>query len=140
MHIARIITFAKNSFMDTPPRPTRTDVFLNYKIWLSGLTGNGQIQPEAFSLLENIRNSGTLKAAADAADMSYRKAWGIITDAEEILGYSLLEKHRGGKDGGNSTVTPAAIKLLEAYQALQQRFDESVEKAFEEFVLRINKQ
>ena len=64
--------------MDKPPRPSRSDVFLNYKIWLSGLVGHGQIQSETFALLEAIRNHETLKSAADSLGLSYRKAWGQI--------------------------------------------------------------
>lgn len=125
--------------MDKPPRPTKTEVFLNYKIWLSGLTGHGQVNAETFGLLEGIKRFGTLKAAADNMLMSYRKAWGAVTEAEEILGYPLLDKHRGGKDGGNSSLTPAAVKLLEAYQALQQQFDERVEAAYADFISKLNK-
>ncbi|MDO8898462.1 MAG: LysR family transcriptional regulator [Bacteroidales bacterium] len=125
--------------MDKPPRPSKTNVFLNYKIWLSGLTGNGLIEDETFGLMEKIVEKGTLKAAADEAGMSYRKAWGKIRSAEEILGYALLDKHRGGKDGGNSSLTPAAFKLLEAYRALQQQFDDSVEHAFNTFKESIKK-
>ncbi len=124
--------------MDKPPRPSRSDVFLNYKIWLSGLVGHGQIQSETFALLEAIRNHETLKSAADSLGLSYRKAWGQISEAEQILGYSLLVKQRGGKEGGKSSLTSSAIKLLEAYRALQQRFDESVEAAYTDFINKLN--
>lgn len=124
--------------MDKPPRPSRSDVFLNYKIWLSGLVGHGQIQSETFALLEAIRNHETLKSAADSLGLSYRKAWGQISVAEQILGYSLLVKQRGGKEGGKSSLTSSAIKLLEAYRALHQRFDESVEAAYTDFINKLN--
>ncbi len=125
--------------MDKPPKPTRKDVFLNYKIWLSNLTGDGQIHDSTYRLIEMISQKGSLKAAAQALKISYRKAWGDLEQAEEVLGYQLIEKQRGGKDGGASVLTPAAHKLLEAYKALQQKFDDSVEKAFEEFRANLNK-
>lgn len=125
--------------MDKPPRPSRTDVFLNYKIWLSDITGNGQIEHDTYELLQNIDAKGSLKAASDASKMSYRKAWGKIKLAEDILQYPLIDKHRGGKDGGNSTLTPAAHRLLEAYKALQEQFDDNVEQAFKTFNDKINK-
>lgn len=126
--------------MDKLPRPSKTDVFLNYKIWLSGLTGHGQVEEETFSLLEQTQHHGSLAAAANALQMSYRKAWGKIQDAEETLGYPLLNKQRGGKDGGNSQLTKDAIKLLEAYRALQQKFDDSVENAFKSFLEAIKRE
>ncbi len=126
--------------MDKPPKPSRKDVFLNYKIWLSNITGDGQINDSTYILIAKIGELGSLKAASEAMGISYRKAWGDLEKAEEILGYQLIEKQRGGRDGGASLLTPAAYKLLEAYRALQQKFDDSVEKAFEEFRVKINKQ
>lgn len=126
--------------MDKLPRPSKTDVFLNYKIWLSGLTGHGQVEEETFNLLEQTQQHGSLSAAANALQISYRKAWGKIQDAEKILGYTLLNKQRGGKDGGNSQLTKDAMKLLEAYRTLQQKFDDSVETAFITFLKAIKKE
>jgi len=124
--------------MDKLPKPSKTEVFLNYKIWLSSLTGHGQISGETFNILELTAEKGNLSAAAETLQISYRSAWGKVRDAEEILGYTLLTKQRGGKDGGNSTLTPAALKLLEAYKALQQEFDDSVEQAFKAFLQNIS--
>lgn len=124
--------------MDKLPKPSKTEVFLNYKIWLSSLTGHGQISGETFKILEITAEKGNLSAAAETLQISYRSAWGKVRDAEEILGYTLLTKQRGGKDGGNSTLTPAALKLLEAYKALQQEFDDSVEQAFKAFLQNIS--
>jgi molybdate transport system regulatory protein len=70
-------------------------------------------------------------------NISYRKAWGDLKNAEEFLGYKLLEKQRGGKSGGTSVLTDKAHKLIEAYEALQQTFDEKIETAFQEFKKKI---
>lgn len=114
-------------------RPEKKDVFLNYKIWLSGLVGDGRVDDVTYNLLILIHEKGSLKAASEALGISYRKAWGDIQEAEKILGYPLIDRQRGGKDGGFSNLTPAATRLLEAYRALQQKFDDSVEEAFEAF-------
>lgn len=108
-------------------------VLLNYKVWLSSITGNGVVGDTEYRLLKHICKSQSLKAASDELEISYRKAWGDLKKAEEFLGYQLLERKRGGKSGGTSEVTSRAIKLIEAYEALQQTFDESVETAFNEF-------
>ncbi len=124
--------------MDKYPKPSRKDVFLKYKIWLSGLVGDGKVEDFTYDLLVLIHEKGSLKAASNALRVSYRKAWGNLQKAEEILGYPLIDRQRGGKDGGNSSLTPAAIRLLEAYRALQQKFDDSVEEAFREFREKLN--
>jgi len=112
-------------------------VLLNYKVWLSSITGNGIVGDTEYRLLKHIANDKSLKAASDDLGISYRKAWGDLKKAEEFLGYQLLDRQRGGKNGGNSIVTDKALKLIEAYEALQQTFDDQVEAAFIEFKNKI---
>lgn len=112
-------------------------VFVNYKVWLSSITGDGAVGDIEYRLLKHIVKSKSLKAASDELGISYRKAWGDLKKAEEILGYQLLDKQRGGKNGGTSVVTDKARKLIEAYEALQQTFDEKIETAFNEFKEKI---
>lgn len=111
-------------------KSNRFNVLLNYKLWLSSLSGEGIISEEVYTLLLGIREKSSLKAASEDAGISYRKSWGDIKKAESLLGYELTEKTRGGKEGGKSLLTPAALKLLEAYAALQQKLDEAVEEAY----------
>lgn len=108
-------------------------VLLNYKVWLSSITGNGVVGDTEYQLLKHIAEHQSLKAASDHLGISYRKAWGDLKKAEELLGYTLIDKQRGGKYGGTSTITEKARKLIEAYEALQQTFDENVENAFKAF-------
>lgn len=111
-------------------KSNRFNVLLNYKLWLSSLSGEGIISEHIYTLLIGIRDRSSLKAAAEDAGISYRKAWGDLKNAETLLGYELTEKKRGGKDGGRSMLTPSAHKLLEAYAALQQKLDDAVEEAY----------
>ncbi len=114
-------------------KPSKFEIFLNYKLWLSSVTGEGIIEEERYKLLQFIKEKGSLKAAADELKISYRKAWGDLKKAEELLGYELIVRQRGGKDGGQSILTDKAIKLLQAYNALHIKMDDAVEKAYEEF-------
>jgi molybdate transport system regulatory protein len=114
-------------------KPTKFEIFLNYKLWLSSVTGEGIIEEDRYRLLQIIRDKGSLKAAADEMKISYRKAWGDMKMAESLLGYELITRHRGGKSGGQSVLTTKAIKLLEAYSVLHTKMDDAVEKAYEEF-------
>ena len=65
--------------------------------------------------------------------ISYRKAWGDIKKAEELLGYELTEKIRGGINGGKSNLTGKAKNLLEAYDTLHKKLDSTIEDAYAEF-------
>jgi molybdate transport system regulatory protein len=120
-------------------KPSKFEIFLNYKLWLSSVTGEGIIEEDRYKLLQLIKVRGSLKAAADEMKISYRKAWGDLKKAEELLGYELIIRHRGGKDGGQSELTDKAVKLLEAYDMLHTRMDDAVEKAYDEFKDRTEK-
>ncbi|MBI9038074.1 MAG: LysR family transcriptional regulator [Bacteroidales bacterium] len=115
----------------------KNSFFLNYKIWLSNVSGDGVIDEMKYRLLTLIDEKGSLKAATKEIGISYRKAWGDLKRAEEVLGYQLTEKQRGGLKGGRSIITERGKKLLEAYDAFHQKFDDSIEEAFDEFNNRI---
>lgn len=114
-------------------KPSKFEIFLNYKLWLSSVTGEGILEEERYKLLKSIQEKGSLRAAAAELGVSYRKAWGDMKKSEELLGYKLIIRQRGGKDGGTSRLTDKAIRLLEAYEALHVRLDDAVEKAYDEF-------
>lgn len=118
-------------------KANRKTVLLNYKLWLSSITGEGKIQEETYKLLYLIDQKGSLRAAAESLNISYRKAWGDIANAEKILGYELADKSRGGKDGGQSQLTPQGIRLLEAYNSLHKKFDDTFEETYSEFQKKI---
>ncbi len=121
-----------------PPRSSKNDVFLRYKLWLSAVSGEGIIGEAKYKLLRKIEELGSLKAAAEVLGVSYRKAWGDIKDSEELLGYNLTEKTRGGVGGGNSILTGKAKNLLEAYDALHKKMDNAIEDAYDDFKKKIS--
>lgn len=120
-------------------KSNRFNVLLNYKLWLSSMSGEGIISEEVYILLRGISEHGSLKAAAEKAKISYRKAWGSINEAEGLLGYALTDKTRGGKDGGQSVLTKNATRLLEAYTALHEKLDDAVEAAYQELKEKMEK-
>jgi molybdate transport system regulatory protein len=114
-------------------KPSKFEIFLNYKLWLSSVTGEGIIEEDRYTLLKLLNERGSLKAASEELGISYRKAWGDLKKAEGLLGYDLIIRRRGGKSGGESHLTEKAKKLLEAYDVLHTRMDDAVEQAYEEF-------
>lgn len=120
-----------------PPRSSKNDVFLRYKLWLSAVSGEGIISDDKYILLRTVEKLGSLKAAAEHLGVSYRKAWGDIKESEELLGYDLTEKTRGGIGGGKSILTSKAKNLLEAYNALHKKMDTAIEDAYEDFKKKI---
>jgi molybdate transport system regulatory protein len=67
-------------------------------------------------LLQQIAESGSLKAASEKLGMSYRAAWGKLKTTEKIMGISLTEKHSGNRSGYR--LSPAGESLCRKYREL----------------------
>jgi molybdate transport system regulatory protein len=115
------------------------NVFMDYRIWLKTIGDKGIMGEGCIGLLNDIKLSGSLKQAADKQEMSYRKAWGIIRRSEEMLGFKLVKKHRGGKDGGHSYLTSEGENLVEAFGELKTDINRSIKKVTKKFFNKINK-
>ncbi len=115
------------------------DVFLKYQINLETVDDEKILDWEGFGLLNSIRESGSLASAAEEMHMSYRKAWGIVRDVEEKLGFNLVEKHRGGSEGGHTNLTNEGNELMNAYNELTDQFNKSMKEITRKFFWSINK-
>lgn len=56
-------------------------------------------------LLFLIDDTSNVRWACDAMAISYGKAWDLITRLERELIYSMVERHQGGRRGGNTRLT-----------------------------------
>ena len=73
-----------------------------------------------YALLREVRRTGSLSRAAHNLGMSYRAAWGKVREAEGRLGFSLLDRKRGGARGGGSTLTGDGERLLKAFEEFER--------------------
>jgi len=115
------------------------NVFLEYGVWLTHQETGGRLDDKLVRLLAGIRETGTLRSAADSLNLSYRKAWGDIRKAEKFIGFTLVEKVRGGKDGGLSRLTADGVELVEAFNHLHQEFDKAIYRTTKKFFHDLNK-
>lgn len=72
--------------------------------------------PGVAILLRRVEELHSLRAAAISIGMAYSKAWTIVKNAQQQLGFPLLHSTTGGKNGGGATLTPEAVALLAAYE------------------------
>ncbi|MEI6852760.1 MAG: LysR family transcriptional regulator [Bacteroidota bacterium] len=110
-----------------------SNIRINYKLWMSSETGDAIIDDDKWQLLIAIQKHGSLKAASDVMDISYRKVWGDLKKIEEILGFSIIEKHRGGKDGGVTYLTEEGAKLIRDYIEFRAEFQDAVDTIIKKF-------
>ena len=68
-------------------------------------------------LLRGVEEAGSLRAAALSMNMAYTKALKLIRNAETALGYPLITRATGGRDGGGSTLTMEGKEWLQRYEA-----------------------
>lgn len=64
--------------------------------------------------------------------MAYSKAWTVVRNAEDGLGFHLLTSTAGGKHGGGAVLTDEARQMLTAYDEYCEKLRAYGEKLFEE--------
>src|ERR1700723_2151301 len=71
------------------------------------LENGNRIGPGKIALLEAIRTTGSISAAARALGMSYRRAWLLVEEVNHALREPAVAAETGGRRGGGAVVTPA---------------------------------
>lgn len=79
--------------------------------------------PGKADLLEAIRGTGSISAAAKTLDMSYRRAWLLVETMNSCFDAPLVSSSKGGSGGGGAEVTAAGLEVLARYRKLQSEVD-----------------
>jgi molybdate transport system regulatory protein len=95
--------------------------------------------PGKADLLEAIRNTGSISAAAKALDMSYRRAWLLVETMNACFDEPLVSSSKGGSGGGGAEVTEAGSLLLAQYRKLQREVDAVLQKHLPQFERKTRK-
>ncbi|MDB5740480.1 MAG: LysR family transcriptional regulator [Alphaproteobacteria bacterium] len=77
--------------------------------------------PGMAQLLELVAEKGSIRAAAAAMDMSYRKAWLLIQDLQKTFNGEVVTASVGGVSGGGTRLTPLGKKLVDLYRQVESR-------------------
>ncbi|NIP22759.1 MAG: LysR family transcriptional regulator [Phycisphaerae bacterium] len=110
-----------------------------FKLWLSSEEAEGVFGDGKWRMLKGIDNEGSLRAASQSLHISYRKAWGDLRKAEECLNVPLVEKRRGGIQGGQTALTEQGKKWVKAYTRFRGDIEKAAEKAYEEHIKELLK-
>lgn len=110
------------------------EIKANYKLWLSLKNGDGILGDGKWRLLTTIKETGSIVKASEKLGISYRKAWGDLRKAEELLAISIIDKQRGGADGGRTLLTDDGVKLINAYTKFHNNFNRSADRIFSKFI------
>lgn len=105
---------------------------LGRKIWIE-VNGEKIFGKGPVMLLLKVDELGSLRKAAFAIDMSYTKAWYIITTIEKATGKEMLNKRIGGINGGSSKLTDEARAFIDLYVRMENEMAAEMEAIFEKY-------
>ena len=105
-----------------------------FKLWLSSGEVEGVFGDGKWRLLRAIEREGSLRAACESLQISYRKAWGDMKKAQEGLGVALIKKERGGRTGGQTTLTDEGRKWVGKYGKFRREIEKAVQTACTEYI------
>ena len=85
------------------------------------------------ALLEQIATTGSISQAAKKMKMSYRRAWLLIDELNQMFTSPCVETTAGGAGGGGAQVTEFGKRVIKAYRKLEKQFSKAVELEFKSF-------
>jgi len=133
------VIFGYRRAMAGPKGSKYYDVFLDYEVWLTNRQTGNRVDDQFVKLLSAIDTKGSIRLAAEETGLSYRKAWGDIQEAEKFLGFTLVAKVRGGRNGGKSHLTADGADLVAGFKQLHEEFNLAIHKTTKEFFHKLNK-
>ena len=89
--------------------------------------------PGKARLLELVEQTGSIRQAAVAMDMSYRRAWLLLRETGAMMKAPVIAAQTGGKKGGGTALTPAGRALVDCYRAIELRAETSVRDELNRF-------
>ncbi len=83
----------------------------------------GQFGPGKAELLEKVLgDTGSIRSAAAAMKMSYRTAWLLLAELDEMFGAPVIARSTGGaKGGGAARLTELGKTLIRRFRSIEKR-------------------
>lgn len=104
-----------------PTRPPRTSAPRPVARFRLRVTAGEAIfvGPGKVALLEAIRDTRSITAAAKSLGMSYRRAWLLVDELNRSLASVAVESAIGGERGGGSELTALGCELIDLYRRIE---------------------
>jgi len=108
---------------DTTQKKTKTSASPRVRILIGAATALG---PGKVGLLQAIHTHGSISSAAREMNMSYRRAWMLVTTMNDCFTSDLVVTSTGGKGGGGSEVTDIGLEVIRRYRDMEEKAAQSV--------------
>jgi molybdate transport system regulatory protein len=94
-------------------KPQEMDFSVRSKIWIEDSRGKVIFGLGRYRILDAVRRTGSMNAAAKELHMSYRAVWMRVRSSEKRVGKTLIVR-----EGKGSRLTPFAENLMKQYRRL----------------------
>ena len=81
----------------------------------------GRLGPGKVMLLERIAREGSISAAGRSMNMSYKRAWELVSDINSSFEAPLVLAQTGGRSGGGAVLTERGRELIRHYRAIERK-------------------
>lgn len=86
-------------------------------------------------LFNLINETNSVKVACKHMSISYSKAWNIIKDVENALGYTVVTRKQGGNHGGKTVLNDKGLSFLKAYSEFEKSINEFSKSQFQKIFI-----
>lgn len=83
-------------------------------------------------LLFLLHDTQNMRTSCAYSGIAYSKAWDMINTLECNLAFSIVERRRGGPDGGRTSLTERGTNFLLAYQHFEENMHHITQASFNE--------
>jgi molybdate transport system regulatory protein len=80
-----------------------------------------RLGPGKVLLLEAVDEHGSISAAGRAIGMSYKRAWDLIDEMNQIFAGPVVDSKSGGKQGGGATLTELGNRVVTTYRKMEEQ-------------------
>lgn len=84
-------------------------------------------------LLRLLDESHAMSAACRSMSLSLSRAWRMVNDLEKDLGFRVVTRTQGGRQGGTTRLSEEGQILVAAYTAYSERVGAAVEAGYQDF-------
>ena len=83
--------------------------------------------PGKADLLEAIQQKGSISAAALSMNMSYKRAWDLVSVMNKSFKQTLIATAVGGEKGGGAQITEFGLQILAQYRTIEAKSNSAVQ-------------
>ncbi|MGC2785136.1 MAG: transcriptional regulator [Roseiarcus sp.] len=84
------------------------------------------------ALLEAIEKTGSISAAGRAHQMSYRRAWLLVDELNQIFTQPVVAAHHGGAKGGGASLTDEGRRVVALYRDAEAKMRSAAQGEIDE--------